>query len=79
MTETENEGAGGASRSDAELDEGRLIVEVFDDNGVCVERYVGPSNAELKAAHDSGECDAWCAHCYTEACFQLEHGTVSNA
>lgn len=77
--EQANEAADGQSRLTAELDEGRLIIEVFDADGVCVERSVGPSNAELKAAHGAGECGAWCAHCYTEACYQLEHGEVSNA
>lgn len=80
MTIEKNEGAGGASHSDAVLatNEGRLEVKSFNADGVCIEHFIGPSQQELKAAHDAGECDAWCGYCYGEACYALEHSAVAN-
>ncbi len=58
-------------------DDSRLVIELFDANGVCVKRGVGPSQQERKAAHDACECDQWCAYCYTDACASLVEGGSS--
>ena len=48
-------------------EEGRLIIEMLDEQGNVTSKYVGPSSEELKAAHDEGKCDMWCGWCYQEA------------
>lgn len=51
--------------TDAEaLEEGRLVVEVFDSEGLLAERVVGSSSAELLAQHLAGECATTCSWCH---------------
>ena len=45
----------------------RTCVEVFDNEGVLIERSYGASPAELQQAHDEHRCDAFCGICYHEA------------
>lgn len=44
-----------------------LVVEVRRENGSLVERYLGPSEEQLKYEHDTGRCGAFCGYCYHEA------------
>lgn len=46
------------------LAEGRMVVEVFDNEGKLVERSFGASHAELLALHRAGTCAATCSWCH---------------
>lgn len=48
------------------LEEGRLIVQVFDPEGELVERFYGASRTELLARHRAGECSSTCSWCHQE-------------
>lgn len=65
ITET-NLGAHGGSH-DHFISDDRLEIETFDANGKRVQWGIGPTQAELEAAHISGKCHAFCAYCITEA------------
>lgn len=45
-------------------------IEVRRGDGSLVERYLRPSEEQLKAAHEAGACGAWCGYCYHDACAQ---------
>jgi hypothetical protein len=51
----------------------RLCITVFDANNNIVERSYGPSQHELRVAHDAHKCGAWCGICYEEACTTLNN------
>lgn len=46
------------------LAEGRMIVEVFSNEGELVERSIGASSVELLAQHRAGECSVTCSWCH---------------
>ena len=46
----------------------RLVVQVFDTEGTCVQQTIGPSAEELEGSHKVGTCNGECLYCYTEAC-----------
>lgn len=45
----------------------RMIVEVRRADGSLAERYLGPSDEQIKFEHEAGRCGAFCGHCYHEA------------
>ena len=49
------------------ISDDRLEIETFDANGKRVQWGIGPTQAELEAAHLAGTCHAFCAYCITEA------------
>ncbi len=48
--------------------DGRVIFESLDESGNVIERTFGPSDKEKLDAHNRGDCDAFCWHCYEAAC-----------
>ena len=52
-----------------------VIVEVRRADGSVVERYLGPSEDQLKYEHDAGRCGAFCGYCYHEAAEYLTANT----
>ena len=80
MTIEKNEAAGGASASNAVLAVNNvMVVTVRRADGSIVERYAGPSDAQLKYEHDAGKCGAMCGYCYHEACEWLAANEAANA
>lgn len=53
-----------------------LIVEVRRADGSIVERYLGPSEEQLKYEHDEGRCDVFCGYCYHEAAKYLAANNI---
>ena len=47
--------------------ENALVAEVYRADGSLAERYLGPSEKQLKHEHDTGQCGAMCGYCYHEA------------
>lgn len=52
-----------------------MVVEVCRADGSIIERYLGPSEEQLKYEHDVGQCDAFCGYCYQEAVEYLTANT----
>lgn len=44
-----------------------MVVEVHRADGSLAERHLGPSEEQIKAEHDAGQCGALCGYCYHEA------------
>lgn len=44
-----------------------VTVEVRRADRSLAERYLGPSEEQIKAEHDAGQCGSLCGHCRHEA------------